>query len=181
MPPRLAGMRIVLRPHRASDVDALYALFSDPQVTRHWSFPSWTRPAQALDYLDLRRSLVPPAVYCWVIADAADALIGTLTLFVLHGEPRRGELGYALSPAQQGRGLAGEALRLALEHAFTTLDLERIEADVDPRNEPSWRLLERIGFRREALLHDRCRSGNEVGDAAIYGLARVDWRGLTTP
>lgn len=179
LPALLHGTRIDLRPFRDADVDALYALYSDPRVTRYWSFPAWTRPAQALDYLELRRTLVPPAVHCWAIADAADTLIGTLSLFLLHGETRRGEIGYALSPARQGQGLAGEALRLALDHAFTTLDLERVEADIDPRNVPSWRLLEGLGFRREALLHDRCRSGNEVGDAAIYGLGRADWRAAT--
>lgn len=141
-------------------------------MTRYWSFAAWTRRAQALDYLELRRSLRPPWVYCWAIVDPADVLIGTLTLFVLHGEPLCGEIGYALSPTHQGRGMAGEALRLAIEHAFMQLGLQRIEADVDPRNEPSWRLLERLGFRREALLHDRCRRGDEIGDAAIYGLER---------
>lgn len=174
--PRLVGARVVLRPLRADDGDALYALFADPEVTRHWSFPTWTRRAQAQDFLQLRLTLLPPAVYCWAIAGVdGDALIGTVTLFVLGGTPRGSEIGYALRAESQGHGLAGEALRLAIGYAFDVLEVRRIEADVDPRNEASWRMLERLGFRREALLHDRCRAGNEVGDAAIYGLLRADW------
>ena len=164
---------MALRPLRADDADELYALFADAEVTRHWSFAEWTRRAQAEEYLRMRLSLLPPAVYCWAIAKD-ERLIGTLTLFVL-GPPRGGEIGYALAPAFHGRGLASEALRLAIGYAFEALGLARIEADVDPRNEASWRLLERLGFRREALLHDRCRRGDEVGDAAIYGLLRADW------
>jgi len=164
---------VTLRSLRADDVDDLYTLFADAEVTRHWSFAAWTRRAQAEEYLRLRLSLLPPAVYCWAIAHD-DRLIGSVTLFVLDGA-RGGEIGYALAPAHQGRGLASEALRLAIAHAFDVLELARIEADVDPRNEASWRLLERLGFRREALLHDRCRRGDEVGDAAIYGLLRADW------
>ena len=172
--PQLCGPRVTLRPLRADDVDDLYALFADAEVTRHWSFTAWTRHAQAEEYLRMRLSLLPPAVYCWAITNGNERLIGTLTLFVLDGA-RGGEIGYALASAFHGRGLAGEALRLAIGHAFEALGLARIEADVDPRNEASWRLLERLGFRREALLHDRCRRGDEVGDAAIYGLLRADW------
>jgi RimJ/RimL family protein N-acetyltransferase len=87
----------------------------------------------------------------------------------------------ALRADRQRQGLASEALRLAIGHAFEVLGLDRIEADIDPRNQPSWRLLERLGFRREALLHGRCRAGNEVGDAAICGLARADWERRPPP
>jgi RimJ/RimL family protein N-acetyltransferase len=166
---------VLLRPLRADDIDDLYTLFADTEVTRHWSFAAWTRRAQAEEFLRLRLSLLPPAVYCWAIA-SDERLIGSLTLFVLDGPPRRAEIGYALASAFHGRGLASEALRLAIGHAFEVLELARIEADVDPRNQASCRLLERLGFRREALLHDRCRRGDEVGDAAIYGLLRADWR-----
>lgn len=165
----------MLRPLQADDVDDLYALFADAQVTRHWNFAAWTRRAQAEEFLRTRLSLLPPAVYCWAIAEHDERLIGTVTLFVFDGAPRGSEIGYALAPAFHGRGLASAALRLAIGHAFDSLGLARIEADVDPRNEASWRLLEHLGFRREALLHDRCRRGDEVGDAAIYGLLRADW------
>lgn len=173
--PHLSGPRVTLRPLRVDDVDDLYALFADADVARHWSFPAWSRRTQAEDYLRMRLSLQPPTVYAWAITHGDGRLIGTVTLFVLDGTPRGSEIGYALAPALQGRGLASEALRLAIRHAFDVLALPRIEADVDPRNEASWRLLERLGFRREALLHDRCRAGNEVGDAAIYGLLRAHW------
>ena len=71
---------------------------------------------------------------------------------------------------------AGSAL---IEHAFGTLNLHRIEADIDPRNVASARLLERLGFVREGLLRDRWIVGGEVSDSALYGLLERDRRANT--
>ncbi|MNU11021.1 hypothetical protein D3C72_2585580 [compost metagenome] len=51
-----------------------------------------------------------------------------------------------------------------------------MEADADPRNEPSWRLLEKLGFVREGLLRERWNVNNEICDTAFYGLLRQDFR-----
>ncbi|KFN51729.1 hypothetical protein N790_04025 [Arenimonas malthae CC-JY-1] len=174
--PTLESPRLRLRPYRQDDARAIYALYSDPVVTRYWSFPAWTRREQASDYLAARMALETPAVYAWALAEReCDRLIGTTTLFSLSGPHKRAEIGYSLLPARQGQGLATEALRTVLGHAFGPLGLERIEADVDPRNEPSWRLLEKLGFRREGLLRNRWRVDGEVCDSFLYGLLREDY------
>ncbi|MBW8310496.1 MAG: GNAT family N-acetyltransferase [Rhizobium sp.] len=174
--PTLESPRLRLRPYRQDDARAIYALYSDPVVTRYWSFPAWTRREQASDYLAARMALETPAVYAWALAEReCDRLIGTTTLFSLSGPHKRAEIGYSLLPARQGQGLATEALRTVLEHAFGPLGLERIEADVDPRNEASWRLLEKLGFRREGLLRNRWRVDGEVCDSFLYGLLREDY------
>lgn len=59
---------------------------------------------------------------------------------------------------------------LALDHAFEAMALHKIEADVDPRNAASCRVLESLGFQREGLLRQRWRTGGELQDSAIYGL-----------
>lgn len=165
----LQGARLRLRPLRTDDAQALYTLFSDAAVTRYWSFAAWTRPAQALAFIELRRSLDPQRVQTFAIAlGAGDDLIGTLTLFLLAGD--RAEIGYALAPAWQGRGLAAEALRLAVAYAFDVLAVQCIEADVDPRNRPSVRLLEGLGFRCVREVPERWRVGGEIGSSAIYAL-----------
>ena len=174
--PTLESPRLRLRPYRQDDARAVYALYSDPVVTRYWSFPAWTRREQANEYLAARMALETPAVYAWALAEReCDRLIGTTTLFSLSGPHKRAEIGYSLLPARQGQGLATEALRTVLEHAFGPLGLERIEADVDPRNEASWRLLEKLGFRREGLLRNRWRVDGEVCDSYLYGLLREDY------
>ena len=105
-----------------------------------------------------------------------DRVIGTGNLLHFDWPSRRAEVGYALAQPYWGRGLAGEATAAVLEYGFETLDLHRIEAELDPRNEPSVRVLERLGFAREGLLRERCIVGDEVSDSLIMGLLRSDYR-----
>ena len=176
--PVLESTRIRLRGFREDDLGDFYAVHSDPVVNRYWSFPAWTDPSQARDYFtsaiggrDAARML------CWAIADlGSDRLIGATTLFAINRAQGRAEVGYVLRASHWGRGLAQEALRLVLGHAFDGLELRRIEADIDPRNAGSCRLVERMGFVREGLLRDRWCVAGEVSDSAIYGLLATEWR-----
>ena len=171
--PVLESSRVRLRPYRASDAEALFRLYSDPRVMRYWSFPPWTGISQARAYLERVQAEMDAGstVLPWAIATRADdCLVGTITLFSVSIEQGRAEAGYSVQPEFQGHGLAREALRLALAHAFDDLHLRRVEADVDPRNTPSWRLLEHLGFRREGLLRARWLVAGEVCDTALYGL-----------
>jgi RimJ/RimL family protein N-acetyltransferase len=69
-----------------------------------------------------------------------------------------------------------EALTLLFDFAFETLDFHRLEADADPRNERSLRLLERLGFLREGYFRERYHVAGEIQDSVMLGLLRRDWR-----
>lgn len=71
-----------------------------------------------------------------------------------------------------------EALPALIGFAFDTLDLHRLEADVDPRNLRSIRLLEGTGFRREGYLRERYHLNGEIQDALLYGLLRPEFERL---
>lgn len=179
----LESPRLRLRHYRDDDVDALFALQSDLGVMRYWSYPAWTERRQAEERLvDIHRQLREDDVYIWVIADrASDRMIGNTALFSLDRGQARGEIGYSLMTDWQGRGLAQEAVRLALAFAFDELGMERIEADIDPRNAPSRRLVERLGFVCEGLLRERWRVNGEICDAAFYGLLRREFVAAAGP
>lgn len=176
--PMLEGARIRLRGFRDDDLQDFYAMHSDPVVNRYWSFPAWTDMSQARDYFasaiggrDASRML------CWAIAERdGDRLVGSTTLFAINRVQGRAEIGYALRASHWARGYAQEGLRMALDHAFDALALRRVEADIDPRNTGSCKLVERMGFVREGLLRDRWQVGGEVSDSAMYGLLATDWR-----
>ena len=70
----------------------------------------------------------------------------------------------------------GEALTALFGFAFGPMALRRLEADVDPRNENSLRILGRLGFRREGLLRERWNVGGEIQDTAFLGLLAREWR-----
>lgn len=175
--PALETPRLRLRAYLDTDIDALFALYSDPCVTRYWSFIAWTERVQAEAYLErVRRERRQQEFYPWVIARREDdALIGTTTLFSLSREHARCELGYSLQSAHWGRGYAREAVGAALAYAFDVLGLQRIESDIDSRNHASCELVEKFGFRREGLLRERWRVAGENPDSLLYGLLQREF------
>ena len=175
--PALETPRLHLREIRDSDAAALFTLHSDARVMRYWSSTAWTDPAQAQQLLQRLQRDRAAGVLPWAIATREDdALIGTVTLFNISPGNRRAEIGYALGSAHWGKGFSSEALRAVLRHAFDVLQLERVEADTDPRNAPSLRLLEGLGFVREGLLRRRWFVADEWCDTAFYGLLRKEFR-----
>ena len=175
--PELRSERLRLREVRADDAPALLAIHSDPQVMRYWSYPAWTQAAQAeRKVADIQRQRRELDILVWAIADAgSDRLVGTSAVFTIDLVQGRAEIGYSLHRDWQGRGLASEALRLILRYLFDELGLRRIEADADPRNAASCRLLEKLGFVREGLLRERWHVNGEICDTAFYGLLRRDF------
>ena len=141
---------------------------------RYWSHPPYTKRAQAEARIaEILQQQRDTDVFCWVITrPSSDQLIGNLTLFNVSRPHLRCELGYSLLPAHQGQGLAQEAVRAALSYAFDSLAMERIEADIDPRNAASRRLVERLGFQLEGTLRAKWRVAGEVCDTSLYGLLR---------
>jgi [ribosomal protein S5]-alanine N-acetyltransferase len=179
--PALHGNRVSLRWLEAADQPALFTIFSDPEVMRYWSSPPMRRYAESARLLDeVRTCFQTRQLFQWGIElRECSAIIGTITLF--HGSQahRRAEVGYALSRDRWGKGLASEALGLLIGFAFEELDLHRLEADVDPRNERSLRVLERQGFRREGVMRERYHVSGEISDAVFLGLVRREWTGGT--
>lgn len=178
-PSPLQTRRLDLRQPTADDAPALFSIFGDPGVTRYWSHPAFTEPAQAESLVTEILSLAAEgSLYQWVVAlRASGEVVGTCTLARIDRMHRRAELGYALGRVHWGRGLASEAVAAVMRYAFERLDLHRLEADVDPRNAASLRLLERFGFRPEGLLRERYHVAGEIQDAAIHGLLRTEWTG----
>lgn len=176
--PILDTPRLRLRAPSDGDIPALFAIFGDPEAMRYWSTPAMTDLAQAAARLrDGERHAEAGTLFEWGIARREDdALIGTCTLFRIDRDHRRAELGYILRRDHWGRGLAKEALTAVIDRAFGTLALHRLEADTDPRNTASRRLLERLGFTLEGRLRERYFVAGEVQDSSFYGLLAPDWR-----
>jgi ribosomal-protein-alanine N-acetyltransferase len=170
--------RLRLRPYRSSDADDVFALFSDRAVMRYWSSAPWTEHQQALDFLarDAASLAEGSSARLGIERKADGALIGNCTLFSFDAQCRRAETGYVLSPAAWGHGYAHEGVTALLDWGFEALDLNRVEADIDPRNTPSSRALERLGFVREGHLRQRWIVNGEVTDSFIYGLLRSEWK-----
>jgi ribosomal-protein-alanine N-acetyltransferase len=173
----LATPRLNLRPLHAGDAEALFDIFSDHRVLAFWSHAPWTDLEPARQMIATDAELMAAGMHVRLAIETAQPrhVIGTCSLFNVHAQCRRAELGYALGAWAWGHGLMHEALRALLAFAFDDLALNRIEADVDPRNQRSARTLERLGFLREGLLRERWIVNGQVTDSHIYGLLRRDW------
>ena len=109
----------------------------------------------------------------WAICLAEnDRIIGTFTLFHINEANQRAEVGYILNRSFWGQGYASEALRRMIDHCFGELGLARLEADVDPENEGSLKLLERNGFEREGYFRKRWLIRGNWYDSVMFGLIK---------
>ena len=82
------------------------------------------------------------------------------------------EVGYWLGEAVWGRGVATAALRTITEYAFAHFDLCRLEAGVFAWNPASMRVLEKVGYRREATLERACFKDGRILDLVLYAKVR---------
>jgi len=169
--------RLLLRPLRDADAPAIFAIRSDPVVMRYASSLPLTSLDQAEAFIarDAEGMAAGEVMRLGLQRLEDDTLIGTCILFHLNTQCRRAEVGYELRHDAWGRGYMHEALLALLAFGFTDLQLNRVEADIDPRNVASARSLERLGFAKEGLLRQRWIVDGEVSDSALYGLLLSDW------
>lgn len=177
--PVIDAPRVRLRWLTETDVDGLYAVFSDRQMMRFWSSPAMTERAEAEDFLRrIHEGFGGKSLFQWGVERKEDGqVIGTCTLFHLDPANAKAELGYCLGSSYWGKGYMIEALTALLDFAFATLTLRRLEADVDPRNENSLRILDKLGFQREGLLRERWNVAGEIQDTVFCGLLAKEWQG----
>ncbi len=86
------------------------------------------------------------------------------------------DIGYELDPAHWRRGLATEAAGAMVRWAFAELKVHRVWAACAAENEPSWRLLERLGFKREGHLRENEQMRGRWWDTYLYGLLGDEWQ-----
>lgn len=177
-PIELVTERLKLRWMTAADTQAHYAVRSDPEVARYLSRGPWTELAQAAESIEstLANYASGDGLRLAITLRDSGQLIGDACLFHFVDDSRRCEVGYVLGRPCWGQGYALEALEALLGYGFDTLDLNRVEADIDPGNTASGRVLEKLGFRREGYMPERWIVNGEPADTVFYGLLRRDWR-----
>lgn len=168
--------RLILSPLIQSDVAPFFAIQSDPEVMRYWNHAPWTEANQAEQSITQSMEAAANGTALTLAIRVADTreMIGTCLLFAIEKQSARGEIGYNLSRHAQGRGYMTEAMQRLIDFAFHDLQLRRLEAEIDPRNTASTRLLQRLGFQQEGLLRERWIVEGETSDSAIYGLLAKD-------
>ena len=170
----IATARLRLRAWKLDDVGALHAIHSRDDIVR-WLY--WDVQDEDEVHASLEEYIAIPPESGVVLAIERDGeLIGRANLAI--GEHRQGELGFIVHPDHQGQGYATEAAEAMLELAFETYDLHRVAGSVEPRNQASVRVLERLGMRKEAHLIENEWVRGEWQSELSYAILAAEWRAL---
>lgn len=187
--PRLAPPSLPLRTDRLQlryvtpgDLDGL-RYYTDPEVCRYLPFPPADEAALAARVAMMAERQAPSApdegLSLAVVED--ETLVGDVILRLRTradelSPPAVAEVGWAFAPEHAGRGLATEAATALITMAFDHYPLHRIYANLDPRNERSAALCERLGMTREAhTRRDFPAPDGTWTDSLVYGLLREEW------
>ncbi len=171
--------RLLLRPFQADDLDDLYAIQSRPEVVRYLYWEVRTRE-EVRDVLARRTGMhrlidEGDTLVLAVARRDTGRVVGDVNLRWTSVEHRQGEIGFVVSPAEQGKGYAGEAAAAMLELAFRRLDLHRVVGRTDARNAASAALLRRLGMRQEAHFVQNELFKGEWGDELVFAVLDDEW------
>ncbi|CCN49651.1 putative Acyl-CoA N-acyltransferase [Vibrio nigripulchritudo MADA3029] len=170
--------RLILRALSENDAQDLYDIFSDHQVMKYWNCAPWDGLDVATQFIKTSRESMNnnKELTLGIYLKDSGNLLGKIMLFNLEQESRRAEIGFGISRNFWGKGLVFEAASALIEYAFNSLELRRIEAEIDPLNVASGNALERLGFVKEGLLRQRWEIGGVVSDSALFGLLAGEHR-----
>jgi ribosomal-protein-alanine N-acetyltransferase len=175
--PEITTERLLLRQINDRDVNEIFFLRSDERVMRFID----KAPAETLDdaYEFIRKiaGLEESAdAVTWAIClKEYPRLIGTIVFWNIKKEHYRAEIGYTLHPDHWGKGIMQEAFVEVVKYGFNVMKLHSIEANVNPGNAASIRLLERNKFVREAYFRENYYYNGKFLDTAIYSLITDEW------
>ncbi|MEK8212803.1 GNAT family N-acetyltransferase [Paenibacillus sp. FSL L8-0463] len=177
----LETLRLVLRRFRAEDGQDLHEYLSCEEVVEYEPYGVYNEEDSHAEAV--RRS-TDQAFWAVCLKDSGK-VIGNLYFQEQHPQEfQTWEIGYVFNREYQGCGYAAEACRTLLEYGFNTLGIRRVTAHCDPRNTPSWRLLERLKLRREGhFLQTGYFKTDEQGmpkwhDTFAYGVLGKEWLNL---
>ncbi|HKC26930.1 MAG TPA: GNAT family N-acetyltransferase [Jatrophihabitans sp.] len=179
--------RLLLRPlDPATDVEAVYAYQSRPDVCRHIPYQPRTREQVTERLADPERTSSTienegDVISLAVVVRETGELVGDVILFYRSAEHRAGEIGYVLNPNFHGNGYATEASRALLGLAFGGLGLHRVIARIDARNDASAAVLRRLGMRQEAVLIENEWFKGEWTTEIDFAILAHEWNAARVP
>lgn len=159
--------RLILRRARMEDLDDLHAVFSHPEAMRYWDSLPFENIEQTRRFLTGMIEASPQDSDDFVIEwSDSSRVIGKAGCWA------HGEIGVILHPDYWRKGIAFEALSAAIPHVFENLAIDKLVADVDPRNVASLALLASLGFIETGRAKQTIKVGDEWCDSVYLELLR---------
>ena len=183
--PDLRSERLLLRQLKYSDAAKWSQLrYANLDWLKRWDPTNPEGPAETFTYRQLIRAKNVAARegtgYSWVLAlpqlhASNPPLIGQVAVSgVQWGAARSASIGYWIDQSHAGFGLMPEACALVIDHCFSTLRLHRLEINIRPENEPSLRVVQKLGFRDEGLRRGYLHIDGQWRDHRTFALNREE-------
>lgn len=172
--------RLILRPVEPGDWHAIHRYTSLPDVVRylpHQPFTGDDARVFTTRWAEQARQNDEWPEMLVVLLQADGRLIGHVPFERFCPEYRTREIGWVFDPDVHGQGYATEAARAVLDLAFGKLGLHRMIATCDPRNAASYRIMEKLGMRREAHHLKDVQIRGEWCDEYFYAILEEEWAG----
>lgn len=172
--------RLILRPINKGDAVLVFRYRSDALTNKYQGWIPKTID-DVISFIENRVSPIIDVNGTWfqfvVIKKDDDELIGDVGLHFFDSDNKQVEIGCTIDKNCQKHGYASEALSEIFRYLFNALDKHRIIASIDPRNEGSIKLVEKLGFRKEAHFKESIFQDGEWLDDLVYAILKSEWKG----
>lgn len=174
--PTLCGERVTLRELRRSDAASLVAMLATEEVARFITPPPTTVEGfeRFIEWTHLQRSQGAYACFA-VVPDGTDTAIGIFQVRQLDPSFMTAEWGFAIGAPYWGTGVFADGAALAMQFAFETLGVHRLEARAAVANGRGNGALAKVGAVREGLLRKSFHRRGEYLDQILWSIVREDW------
>ncbi|MFC7686510.1 GNAT family N-acetyltransferase [Ureibacillus sp. GCM10028918] len=172
--PVLKTERLNLREVTKEDTAAIFACFSNENVTRYYGEETLIHIEQAEKFVDFfsKNYEAKRGIRWGIEIKGSEGIIGTIGFNAWSPKHKRAEIGYEIHPDYWRNGYTSEALSEILAYGFEMLGLRRIGAVVFMENDASNKLLTKIGFKKEGVLRDYIVQNGTSHDTYVYSLLK---------
>jgi RimJ/RimL family protein N-acetyltransferase len=172
---------LILREFEESDLDAMIAYWSDPRYRRYYAeMTDEERHALARKLVTMfceNQQEQPRTKYQLAITLRDDGkLIGNVGVRKDNADASEGDMGCELAPDYWNMGYATEAVTAMIRFAFEQLGLHRVSASTMAENNGAWRVLEKVGMKREGELRETTLLEGGWANSVIYGMLDREWK-----
>jgi len=173
--------RLLIRPITIDDKNEIFKYRRDKETNKYQGWiPETIEDVEVFIGKISAQINVPETWFQFAIIDKkTQRLVGDLGIHFIDSENKQAEIGCTLNKDFQNQGFATESVKKVIDYLFNELHKHRIITSIDPANKKSIRLVERIGFRKEAHFIESLLINGEWFDELIYAMIEKDWAGIS--
>ncbi|KGR77086.1 GNAT family N-acetyltransferase [Ureibacillus sinduriensis] len=176
--PVLKTERLILRKITETDASSIYTYLSDPEVMKYYGLEPFQSVQDALAEISWYESIFKEQTGIrWGISlKDSDRIIGSCGFLNTVSSHYRTDIGFEVSKEYWGQGIGSEAIMAIIHYAFEHMNIQRIQALIEPPNIASQKMVEKAGFLREGLLRKYEYACGKFDDLYMYGLLKEDYK-----